>query len=166
MKTALILNDWISETPEDAMLDRYNVGSGDIYSVVSNAEWLLYATSELAKLLKYSDISEKASVLHNRVINGIRSELVNLVQIPGIGRVRARLLFNNGYKSQEILRRSDPNDILKIPGFGKELIRTIFTFLLGDELVDEVLGPAQKDEEKETEEIVFSRPQKSLDDFF
>ncbi len=166
MKTALILKDWISETPEDAMLDRYNVGSGDIYSVVSNAEWLLYATSELAKLLKYSDISEKASVLHNRVINGIRNELVNLVQIPGIGRVRARLLFKNGFKTQEILKQSNPNEILKIPGFGRELVRAIFTFLLGDEFTDEVLGPVKKEEEEITESVEFSRPQKSLDDFF
>ena len=75
-------------------------------------------------------------------------------------------LFNNGFKSQEILKQSDPNEILKIPGFGKELVRAIFTFLMGDEFADDVLGPSPRAEEQVSEDIEFSRPQKSLDDFF
>ncbi len=165
LKTALILQDWVSETPEDAMLDRYNVGSGDVYSVVSNAEWLLYATSELAKLLKYSDIAKKTSVLHNRVVNGIKNELVDLVQIPGIGRVRGRALFSRGYQSQEILRKTDPKEILNVPGFGKELVKSIYTFLLQEDFSEEVLSSFPEDEGDEIEETTISQPQKLLDDF-
>ena len=165
LKTALILQDWVSETPEDAMLDRYNVGSGDVYSVVSNAEWLLYATSELAKLLKYSDIAKKTSVLHNRVVNGIKNELVDLVQIPGIGRVRGRALFSRGYQSQEILKKTEPKEILKVPGFGKELVKSIYTFLLQEDFSEEVLSSFPEDEGDEIEETTISQPQKLLDDF-
>ena len=165
VKTALILQDWISETPEDVMLDRYNVGSGDIFSVVSNAEWLLYATAEIAKLLGYSNASAKVSVLHERVINGIRSDLVDLVQIPGIGRVRARSLFDKGYETQKILKQTNPEEIIKIPGFGTELVRSIYSHLLGDKFVEEKLGKVvkKKDEEKNGNLV---QPQKQLEDFF
>ncbi|MFW9852008.1 MAG: DEAD/DEAH box helicase [Candidatus Thorarchaeota archaeon] len=166
LKTALILQDWISETPEDLILDRHSVGSGDVYSIVSNAEWLLYATSEIAKLLGYSNISMKVANIHNRVINGIKSELVDLVQIPGIGRVRARLLFDKGYKTKEILKETDPKEILKIPGFGTELVKAIFSHLLGDKFSEKDIGKNLETKDTEIEETSISFPQKSLDDFF
>ena len=166
LKTALILLDWISETPEDLILDRHSVGSGDVYSVVSNAEWLLYATSEIAKLLGYSDISLKISNLHNRVINGIKKELVDLVQIPGIGRVRARLLFDKGFKTREILKETNPKEILKIPGFGTELVKSIFSNLLGDKFSEKEIEKNLEEKDTEIEETTISFPQKSLDDFF
>ncbi len=165
MKTALILQDWISETPEDMMLDRYNVGSGDIYAVVSNAEWLLYATAQIAKLLGHSNSAAKVSVLHERVISGIRSELVDLVQIPGIGRIRARTLFDKGYETTEIIKQTDPDEIIKIPGFGPELVRAIYNHLLGEKFVEEKLGKITKVKDDETNET-FYQPQKQLEDFF
>lgn len=164
VKTALILQDWIKETPEETMLDRYNVGSGDIYMVVSNSEWLLYASTELAKLLNYEDIAESISSLHNRVVSGIKEELLELVTIPNIGRVRARILYDKGYKTRKILKQTDPNEILKIPGFGKELVKGIYTNLLGDDfkLTDLKDDPSVKEQEDKTYVI----PQKQLDDFF
>jgi helicase len=165
VKTALILQDWISETPEDMMLDSYNVGSGDIFSVVHNAEWLLYATTEIAKLLGHSHVASKVAVLHERVINGIRSDLVDLVQIPGIGRVRARLLFDKGFETGEILKKTEPEEIIKIPGFGTELVRSIYSHLLGDKFVEEKLGKVVKKKDEEKNEN-FSQPQKQLEDFF
>ena len=165
VKTALILQDWISETPEDMMLDRYNVGSGDIYSVVANAEWLLYATAEIAKLLGHSDSAVKVAVLHERVISGIRSELVDLVQIPRIGRVRARALFDKGYETTEIIKQTNPEEIIKIPGFGPEIVRAIYSHLLGENFVEEKLGKISKVKEDENNEI-FYQPQKQLEDFF
>ncbi len=165
VKTALILQDWVSETPEDMMLDRYNIGSGDIFSVVHNAEWLLYATTEIAKLLGHSNVATKVSILHERVVNGIRSDLVDLVQIPGIGRVRARSLFDKGYETREILKQTDPEEIIKIPGFGTELVRSIYSHLLGDKFVEEKLGKIVKTKEEEKNEN-FIQPQKQLEDFF
>jgi helicase len=165
LKTALILKDWIAETPEDTMLDRYKIGSGDIYSVVANSEWLLYATSEIAKLLGHNEIAERTSILHNRIVNGIKGELVDLVLIPGIGRVRARILFDKGYKTREILKQTKPSEIIKLSGFGKELVKSIYSNLLGEKFVEREIGPTSE-EEKAASDILSSIPQKSLDDFF
>ena len=165
VKTALILQDWIKELPEELMLDRYNIGSGDIYMVVSNAEWLLYASSELAKLLNYEEQSKNISALHNRVVNGIKEELLDLVSIPNIGRVRARALFDKGYTSRKILKQTDPNLIIQIPGFGKELVKIIYSYLLGS---DFRLDKIEDDHSETSEEEILSdnSSQKLLDDFF
>ncbi len=165
LKTAFIIQDWITETSEDSILDRYNVGSGDVFSVVSNAEWLLYATNEIAKLLGYSEVAAKTKILHNRVINGIKEELLDLVSIPGIGRVRARLLFNKGYSSQEIIKQTNPTEMQKIPGIGTEIVKSIYNHLFGEKKSLEMLQelPSEESEENSGE---YSQSQKSLEDFF
>jgi len=167
LKTALILLDWINEIPEDQILERYSIGGGDIRALVSNAEWLLYSTSEIAKLLGYEEVSEQVKVLQQRVINGINEELLELVSIPGIGRVRARALYDHGFKTLEELRKADPNELLKVPGIGKEIIRSIYDYLLGDEESKKQLESIN--EVLELEDTVVeeaSNSQRSLDDFF
>jgi len=163
LKTALIVRDWISEVPEDKILDDYNIGSGDIYSVVSNAEWLLYATSELAKLLGYTDIAAKVYSLHSRITSGIKEELLDLVQIPGIGRARARTLYDKGYKNREILKKANPDELIKLPRFGKELVRSIFEYLTEGKVTEDIFSDLSL---KESEESRMESNQKSLDEFF
>ena len=50
--------------------------------------------------------------------NGIRRELLPLVKLRGIGRVRARRLFNNGITSPEAIRDHGIEQITKILGSG------------------------------------------------
>ncbi|MHA1667679.1 MAG: DEAD/DEAH box helicase [Candidatus Heimdallarchaeaceae archaeon] len=165
VKTALILKDWISETPEDKILDKYNIGSGDIYSLVASSEWLLYATSEIATLLGFKDLAGKVTNIHKRIRSGIKEELIDLVQIPGIGRVRARLLFDNGYVTRKLLKQAHPEEILKIPGFGKELVKNIFTNLLDEESFKKYSNLFNGEAEVE-ERVGEGDIQMQLDDFF
>ena len=138
LKTALLLNDWISEKPEEAIITRFKTGSGDIVYLTDNAKWLLYATLEIAKLFDYSKIRKTVSELHIRVANGIKKELVPLVKLRGIGRIRARLLYNNGYKSIAALRKALPRDLARIPSLGPELARSIRE-QVGNPVMDEEL---------------------------
>lgn len=137
LKTALMLNDWISEKSEEAIITRFKTGSGDIVYLTENAKWLLYATLEISKIFDYKKIRKTISELHIRVANGIKKELVPLVKIRGIGRVRARLLYNNGYISIATLRKAEPRDLTRIPSLGPELARSI----------KEQVGSPQMDEE-------------------
>lgn len=165
LKTALILADWIEETPEDLIIERYNVGSGDIHMFVSNAEWLLYATSELGKLLGYDEVAAKAKELQKRVIHGIRRELLELVELPGIGRVRARNLYNHGITSPEIFVNTPSKVLCEIPGIGPEIVKNVFFYLLGKEEAHAKLAdlPATSKTEKTRNETT---TQKTLSDFF
>lgn len=53
-----------------------------------------------------------------RVKHGIREELLPLVAIRGIGRVRARRLFNNNIKTAGDLKRAGRDKVAQILGGG------------------------------------------------
>jgi len=103
LKTASLIEDWINEIPEDKIVSKYNVGPGDIYSLIETSEWLLHATREFARMYNFDCVSE-VNDLVLRVHNGCRKELLNLISLKGIGRVRARALFREGFKTVNDLR--------------------------------------------------------------
>ena len=114
------------EVSEDEIYDRYDIGPGDLYSMIETLDWLLYSLKELAKLIKSSDtITKKIDELRIRVKYGVKSELVSLVRLKGIGRVRARMLYNHGIRSIEDLSKVNTSSLLKIPGIGEKLAKSI-----------------------------------------
>ena len=137
IKTAMLLSDWTDELPEEKICERYGVGPGDMYGMVESINWLLHATSQLARMFApkfYPQIAECEICMKN----GIRRELLPLIRLRGIGRVRARRLFNNGITS--------PEDILK---HKKEEL----TMILGQGIADQVLEqlqPKKRDSDEKT----------------
>ena len=125
LKTAILLSDWIEEKPEEAITTRFNVGSGDILYLTDNAKWLLYSAIEISKLFHFENVQKQIREIHIRISHGIRKELVPLVKLRGIGRVRARLLFNNGFKTIASLRKAEPRELAKVPAIGPEIVRSI-----------------------------------------
>jgi len=106
-KTALMFHDWMSESGEDAILDQYGIAPGELFTKIKNAEWMLYSASELARLLNKNDIGNNYNRLRLRIKHGVKEELLKLIKIRGIGRVRARKLYKQGIKI--------PTDIKKMP---------------------------------------------------
>lgn len=106
LKTALLLDDWINEVSEESMTEGLGVGPGDIRSRVDMAEWLLYAMNEVAYIFNPS-ATKKVRPLLTRIRYGIKEELLPLIAFRGVGRVRARTLFNNGIKTTEDIQRTD-----------------------------------------------------------
>lgn len=117
LKTALLLSDWTDELPDAKICERYNVGPGDIYGMVESVNWLLHAGAELSRLFRpafYTPIREYETCMKN----GIRRELLPLVRLRGIGRVRARRLFNHGITSPDEILRRGIAEITRILGKG------------------------------------------------
>jgi len=125
LKVADVLNDWINERSEDYIVEKFDIGSGDIYRLVENANWLLYSLSEIARILRKEEHVSTVKQLVYRVKHGVKSDLLPLVNIEGIGRVRARILFNAGYTSLDKLKKAKVEDIAKLPQFGKTLAEKI-----------------------------------------
>jgi helicase len=121
----LALHAWISEATEIQLSDKLNVESGDLHRMVEMADWLLYCVYELAKLLERSDLLEELIVLRKRVTYGVKEELVDLTKIKGIGRIRARRLYNNGVKSIEDLRKIPIDKLAGIDKIGSALADNI-----------------------------------------
>lgn len=117
LKTAMLLSDWADELPDAKICERYSVGPGDLYGMVENVNWLLHATVELSRMFA---VSLHAMVKDYEICmkNGIRRELLPLVKLRGIGRVRARRLFNNSITSPDALSAAGIENVTKILGRG------------------------------------------------
>ena len=105
LKTATVLESWVNEVPLVDLTARYGVGAGDVRSKVEDADWLLFAASRLATVFK-PRIGRSIDDLSLRVRYGVREELMDLVRLRGIGRVRSRLLYRAGYPDRESLRQA------------------------------------------------------------
>lgn len=92
LKSAAVLNDWISEISEETITGTFGIGPGDIRTKVDTANWLLYAMSEIAYIFRPEAV-RCIRQLGTRVKFGIKEELIPLVALRGIGRSRARTLF-------------------------------------------------------------------------
>jgi helicase len=111
LKTAKLLEDWASELDEDRITERYGVGPGDIRGKTDTAEWLLGAAEELAQELDLG-VSVAVRRARRRVEDGVREELLDLTGIRGVGRKRARKLFEAGLEVRADLRDADKGNVL------------------------------------------------------
>jgi len=125
VKTALVLNSWIEETTEDKIIEKFRVQPGDLYKIIENAKWLLHATHELAALLGSKIILPLAGELIERVSKGIKRELLPIVKLEGVGRVRGRIMYNAGYKTIEDIKNTAPEDLANLPLFGPRVAKRI-----------------------------------------
>ncbi|RLE84970.1 MAG: hypothetical protein DRJ41_02130 [Thermoprotei archaeon] len=125
LKTAMVLEDWIDEVPDDEIYEKYGIGPGDLYSMTQTAEWLLYSAYELAKLRGLISHLLPLLTLRERVRHGVKEELLGLVRIKGIGRVRARALFNAGFKDLDDIAKADIAKLSKVPLIGPSLAKRL-----------------------------------------
>ncbi|MBN3037342.1 MAG: DEAD/DEAH box helicase [Candidatus Diapherotrites archaeon] len=114
-KTATLLRDWIEEKSEDGILDDFGVAPGILRAKLQNADWLVYCAEELCKLegiKKFGDLS----VVRRRLKYGCKEELIPLVELKHVGRVRARRLFANNLRTLHQLRDVPFSDLSRILG--------------------------------------------------
>jgi helicase len=124
-RSLLALHSWMSESSEVQLSDNLNIESGDMHRLVEMADWLSYCLYELAKLLGRSDLLEELTVLRKRLLYGIKEELADLVQIKGIGRVRARKLYGRGIKTMDDLKKIPVDKLAEIDKIGPTLADNI-----------------------------------------
>jgi helicase len=125
IKTSWMLIDWINEEKEDIICDRFSIGPGDIYRLIETAEWLIYSAEAIAKLFGFLNLIEPLSKLKQRIKYGIKEELLDLVILKGIGRVRARNLYRRGFKKIRDIKHADIEKLTKVSKIAENLARDI-----------------------------------------
>ena len=90
-RSLLALQSWITETTELSLSDKLGIESGDMHRMTENANWLTYCLREISKQGKRADLLKEFDDLRKRIAYGISDELLDLVRVKGIGRVRARV---------------------------------------------------------------------------
>ena len=117
LKTALVLSDWTEEVGEAVICERYGINPGDIYSFVESLQWLVHAAARLSSRFA-PHLAGPVRDMEVRVRSGVKEELLPLVALRGIGRVRARRLFNNGITGPEAIREAGIDRVASIIGRG------------------------------------------------
>jgi helicase len=138
VKTACVMLDWINEKKEEDIVKKFGIGEGDIRALAETMLWLVHSIAELGTFQK-SSCAQKARELEKRVEYGASPELLDLIQIRGIGRVRARKLYNAGFRDMQALRGADPKVVAKIigPKLAIKILRQIGTQVSIEEPAEE-----------------------------
>lgn len=124
-KLSLVLKSWMDETSEDEMIERFKVQPGDLYRLISTAKWLVHSSHELAVLFKHKDMLENLSRLMIRVEKGVKPELLSLASLKGIGRTRARILYNSGLRTIDDIKKAPIPKLTGLPLIGPKLAQKI-----------------------------------------
>ncbi len=115
-KTALFFEDWINEKDEEYLLEKYGIRPGELQVKRDTADWLVYASQELAKLSSLGKVSKELMKLRLRLEYGIKEELFTLIRFRGIGRVRARRLYKNGIIDIKAMKAASITTLAQILG--------------------------------------------------
>jgi helicase len=124
-KTAWVLETWIEEITEDQLIERFRVQPGDLYRTIESARWLLYASHELARLFGHKDILPDLDMVTERIEKGVKKELLPLVRLEGVGRVRARILHNAGLKTIDDIKKASVEQLTALPLIGPKMAKRI-----------------------------------------
>jgi len=123
-KTALVLEDWISERREQEILEKYSIYPGDLRSRAETATWLLSSAAELSYILSGS-YTESIRLLALRMEKGVSERLLDLAMLRGIGRARALLLYTAGFRNRREIAAADAERLSAIHGIGEKLAQSI-----------------------------------------
>jgi helicase len=114
VKTSIVLCDWMNEVHEDLLYEKYGVSPGELNAKLDRSDWLLYSLYELLKIqgVRNSGILR----IQTRLKQGVKEELLPLLKLKGVGRVRARKLFNNKVKDLGDVKKVDVSTLSQILG--------------------------------------------------
>ena len=107
IKTAMFLESWIEEKTEEYLLEAYGIRPGEIFIKLERCDWLIYASTEIARIQQFAGVRMELYKLRQRLKYGVKEELLTLLKLKNIGRVRSRMLFKNGIKTIEDVKKAD-----------------------------------------------------------
>ena len=115
IKTAMMMNAWISEMEEEEIMNEFGIAPGGIRAKMQNADWLLYSSKEMARM-KGLEVDSDLEKLRIRLKHGIDEELLSLVKYDQIGRVRARKLYDYGIRNKRDIKEVNFEKLKKLIG--------------------------------------------------
>jgi len=124
-RSLLALDLWTNEGTEIHLSEQLGIESGDMHRMTETADWLVYSLRELSREFRREDLVKELDILRKRINYGIKHELIDLVRIRNVGRVRARILFKNGYKNRTTLKKVPLEKLAEIDKIGMTIAKSI-----------------------------------------
>jgi helicase len=112
----MLFEEWMNESTDDQILSKFNMAPGEMRNKIDIADWLIYSMHELSLLTGYKNLLSDIRKLRIRMRYGVKEELVPLVRLEQIGRVRARRLYKAGFQSLDDLRKAPAESLTKLVG--------------------------------------------------
>ncbi|MEM2495031.1 MAG: DEAD/DEAH box helicase [Nitrososphaerota archaeon] len=137
-KKVIVLESWINELSEGEIYEKYRVEPGDLAVLRESAEWIIYSAHEISKIINEKSKIPLLKEMIERVKHGIKSELIQLARLEGIGRVRARALYQAGFKTIEDLSKAPLNALINVPTIGLKTALLIKK-QIGEKVNEEIL---------------------------
>ena len=133
IKTSIVFDEWINEMDEHDILEKYNVRPGEFRAKLNMTEWLLNATAEFAGLLGFQPLIKDIKKILIRLKHGVKEELIPLLRLKNVGRVRARTLYKNNIKDLGDVKKTDLTKLTQLigPALAKDIKKQI-----GEEVVE------------------------------
>ncbi len=137
VKSAWMIEMWVSEESIRSIEGKIDVSPGDINYRVDLMAWLIYASKEIIitddifseeHLPEIANLIKMLDTLRIRVRHGCKEDLLSLVNIPNVGRYRARELSKLGLrKPQDVsnMNNKKRDQILRLRGWGPQLLDKI-----------------------------------------
>lgn len=119
------LYKWINESTDKILSDKIGVEPGDMHRIVEIADWLAYSLYEVAKIMRRSDLLVEIHRLRLRIKYGVREELLKLIRLKGIGRVRARSLYGIGFTDLTEIANASEAQLSAVSNIGPTIAKNI-----------------------------------------
>jgi len=116
LKAALCFLSWMDEKEEAAIFEEFQITPGELHNKLEIADWLFYSLLEIAKILNFQEIASYLKKIRIRLSYGVKEELLDLVNLHYIGRLRARKLFDKGIRDISCLRNTSFENVSQILG--------------------------------------------------
>lgn len=118
--------DWINEEPENKLIEKHNTTPGQLQDVINKALWIVHCVLEIIKVNKNNlKLYKEYLNLETQIKYGIKTELLPLVELKNIGRVRARKLYNSGIKNTSDIKKNPDAFISIIGRMGLETLKEL-----------------------------------------
>ncbi len=124
-RSLLVLYEWITERTDKEIETALKTQTGDLHRMVESSLWLAFVLNEMAKITGRTDLLPEIGVLRMRIKSGIKEDLVELANLRGIGRVRARALANAGIRSIKDIQDTSPEKLATIRQIGPVVAASI-----------------------------------------
>ena len=116
---------WMQEASENVLNEKIGIEPGDLYRMTESANWLSYSLYEIAKLLGRTDLLKEIYFFRQRIRYGIKEELIPIIQLEDIGRIRAKSLYNAGLMDLQKILEVPEHKLARIPKIGAKLAKQI-----------------------------------------
>ncbi|HIK78367.1 MAG: hypothetical protein CXT69_03485 [Methanobacteriota archaeon] len=134
IKSSWILQNWTEESPSRQIEKVHGITPGDLRHRIDLMDWLLYSSKELIRVdnafsSEHQEMVQalisRLDTLRTRIRHGCLEDILELIRLPNIGRVRARSLMNFGVRNPADLLALSPAKIAALKakrGWGEKIV--------------------------------------------